>query len=363
MSSLAGSLPVSLLARILCKPTDARTLDLAAWARLIGQARNAELLGQLRARLDEADCLGSVPEPARRHLEMAWQLSLRHREAVHWELDHIRHALRKLDVPVVVLKGAAYCLAGLPAAEGRVFNDVDIMVSSTHIRRVENALIDAGWIPQIVNPYDQRYYREWMHEIPPLEHKSRGTVLDVHHTIVPPTSGVVPDPGSLLARAVRSGEAESAGFLVLAPEDMVLHSAVHLFFNEFHKGLRDLYDLHRLMGLFGRQADFWERLLVRAEETGLQRPLLDAVFHCQRVFASEVPDEVRDLAAAAEKNTWLARPRAWMMRRVLLPDHPSTTTSDVRFARWLAFVRSHWLRMPPHLLAWHLLHKAFRREA
>jgi len=29
-------------------------------------------------------------------------------------------------------------------------------------------------------------------------------------------------------------------------------------------------------------------------------------------------------------------------------------------AVWLLFVRSHWLRMPPGLLAAHLLRKAFR---
>ena len=36
--------------------------------------------------------------------------------------------------------------------------------------------------------YDQRYYREWMHELPPLLHVRRQTALDVHHAIAPETA-------------------------------------------------------------------------------------------------------------------------------------------------------------------------------
>ncbi|CAM5351667.1 nucleotidyltransferase domain-containing protein [Thauera mechernichensis] len=361
-----GVLDTSLIAAVLAEPGRVAGLDAAAWSVLIGQARNAEMLGQLHARLSCAAALHFAPQAARRHLDLAWQLSMRHREAVRWEVLHIARALRKLDVPVVLLKGAAYALADYPAAEGRVFNDVDIMVPHAAITTVEYALLDAGWIPQIVNDYDQRYYRRWMHEIPPLEHKSRGTVLDVHHTIVPPTSGVVPDANVLLERAqpLNGLESDRLGmFRVLAPEDMVLHSAAHLFFNEFHKGLRDLYDLHRLLTHFGDVPAFWTVLRRRAFETGLEQPLNDALQHCARVFHTAVPEV--ELAQVVRARSWrgVGALRDWMLRRALLPDHPSCATSSVRFARWMAFVRSHWLRMPPGLLAVHLLNKAFRSEA
>ncbi|HRO37922.1 nucleotidyltransferase family protein [Thauera sp.] len=354
-----------LIAAVLADPARAHDLDAAGWSMLIGQARNADMLGQLHFRLASGGALGCAPQAARRHLDLAWELSCRHRDAVRWEVFHIATALRKLDVPVVLLKGAAYCLGALPAAEGRVFNDVDIMVPHAALTAVEYALLDAGWIPQVANDYDQRYYRRWMHEIPPLEHKSRGTVLDVHHTIVPPTSGVVPDAGELLRRALPiegEGWQELAGFRVLAPEDMILHSAAHLFFNEFHKGLRDLFDLHRLLEHFGCRDDFWALLRGRAEETGLSQPLADAVVHCERVFRTPLPEAERARARASLPEGVVGAMRGWMLRRALLPDHPSCSTTDVSLARWMAFVRSHWLRMPPGLLAIHLLHKALRAK-
>ena len=75
--------------------------------------------------------------------------------------------------------------------------------------------------------YDQRYYRQWMHELPPLQHLDRGTSLDVHHTILPPTADSRIDARKLWEHIVDVPGFE--GVHVLCRADMVLHSATHLF--------------------------------------------------------------------------------------------------------------------------------------
>jgi len=45
-----------------------------------------------------------------------------------------------------------------------------------------------GWVSGHRSAYDQRYYRKWMHEIPPMTHIRRQTVLDLHHNILPETA-------------------------------------------------------------------------------------------------------------------------------------------------------------------------------
>jgi hypothetical protein len=51
-----------------------------------------------------------------------------------------------------------------------------------------------------------------------------------------------------------------------------------------------------------------------------------------------------------------------LVPRVLGPVHPDLRSpASLRFARWLLYVRSHWLRMPPALLARHLTTKWMRR--
>src|SRR4029077_2269222 len=125
------------------------------------------------------------------------------------------------------------------------------------LHEVEAALMLHGWFSTHDNAYDQKYYRQWMHELPPLQHNVRMSVLDVHHAILPPTSRLKPDSAKLLSAA--QPIARMPGLRVLAPTDMVLHSATHLFHNEdLTHGLRDLADLDSLVRLFGAQADFWD---------------------------------------------------------------------------------------------------------
>src|SRR3546814_3406600 len=87
-------------------------------------------------------------------------------------------------VPIILLKGTAYAAAGLKAGIGRSIGDLDIMVPCARLDAVEAGLIAAGWEWVKPDPYDDQYYRRWMHELPPLIHKERDRMIDVHHTIL-----------------------------------------------------------------------------------------------------------------------------------------------------------------------------------
>ena len=196
-----------------------------------------------------------------------------------WEIDRIHRALLPIGVRPVFLKGAGYIAAGLLSGVGRVVADVDILVAEVDIPRVEAALKEHGWDFEPLDAYDERYYREWMHELPPMRHQGRGTMLDVHHRILPRTGRIHPPTDTLLALAV-----EVAGTRVLCPEHMVLHSAAHLFQDGQVAGaLRDVLDIRDLLETFGRAPDFERRLTAAAEVLGLGRPLYYAVRYSRMV--------------------------------------------------------------------------------
>ncbi|MFX6435483.1 nucleotidyltransferase family protein, partial [Acinetobacter baumannii] len=67
---------------------------------------------------------------------------------------------------------------------------------------VEAALLGAGWEWVKPDPYDDAYYRRWMHELPPLIHHERDRMIDVHHTILPLTAQPKPDAAALIADSV-----------------------------------------------------------------------------------------------------------------------------------------------------------------
>jgi hypothetical protein len=347
-----------LLSRTLRLPDTVTRFSMSDWDLLVRQARAAGLLARLAHCFRQHGLIAALPSYARWHFDAAETLAGKQRLAVLWELKQLRSALADFDGPLIVLKGAAYVAAGLPAAAGRLFNDIDILVPRDYLPQAESSLMLAGWHASGLSEYDKRYYRRWMHELPPLQHIQRDTVIDVHHAILPDTARYHPDSAKLRSRAVAADGVP--GVHVLAAEDRILHSAAHLFHDgELPHGLRDLTDLDLLLRGTGADRDFWLRLTARADELELGRSLFYAVRYLRHFLATPVPDSaMAELQAAAPDRVTLALMDR-VFTRVLAPDHASCADAFTPAARLAAFVRAHWLRMPAHLLIPHLFHKAF----
>ena len=227
------------------------------WQALIAAARAEQLLGSLAFRLEGHD----VPEPVARILEDARRDSAQVRTQALWEAEMARRATAHLGVPIVLLKGTAFHAAGFEACQGRSVGDLDILVPRESIDRVEEALVVAGWERlKEEGGYDDLYYRRWMHELPPLIHRERDRMIDVHHTILPPTARPTPDAAALIADSVTL----PCGLRTLSPADMIVHAAAHLFADgDLAGGLRNLWDIDRLLREFDSD-DFRQGLTERA---------------------------------------------------------------------------------------------------
>lgn len=347
-----------LILQALRQPDTLISLNLADWDLLLRQARQAYLLARLHAVLDERGLIEQVPPKPREHLEWSHAIAERHAQAVHWEVALIRKALSGVGVPIILLKGAAYVMAKLPAAHGRLFSDIDIMIPKNSLNAVEAALMLHGWAASHHDAYDQRYYRTWMHELPPMQHIKRSTVIDVHHAILPETAYVHPDPEKLRAAAQSLDGYDD--LQVFAPVDMVLHSAAHLFHEgELDHGLRDLADLDSLLRHFGNLPSFWPELVERAKELELTRPLFYALRYCALILHTPIPPEAIRAADVGRPNLLMLSLMDSLFFRALMPVHPSCSDWLTGTARRMLYVRANWLRMPPLMLARHLFHKAF----
>lgn len=347
-----------LLSRTLRAPDTIVRFSMSEWDRLVRQARAAGLLARLAHRFRLHGLSDAIPLVARWHFDAAETLANKQQNAVRWELQQLRAALADLGSPLIVLKGAAYVAAHLPAAEGRLFNDIDILVPRERLAEAETSLMFAGWHATGLSEYDKRYYRRWMHEIPPLQHIQRDTVIDVHHAILPDTARYHPDSAKLRSHAV--AVEGLPGVYVLAAEDRILHSATHLFHDgELPHGLRDLTDLDLLLRDAASDPDFWLRLTARADELQLGRSLFYAVRYLRHFLDTPIPDRVIAALNSAAPNRAMLALMDSIFTRALAPAHASCADVFTPAARLAAFVRAHWLRMPAHLLIPHLLHKAF----
>lgn len=319
------------------------------WSLLFAEARTCGLLPRVAWQLAESDLAGSVPMEFYPLLAAARTQGAAVARDCRREIAHLRAALANIDTPVVLLKGAAYVLADLPAANGRTFSDIDLLVERPAIPRAESALMLAGWIADKKDAYDQRYYREWSHEIPPLTHLHRGTTVDLHHSLVMPTCRIKVDSAAMVARAVPLPGLP--GWQRLADEDMVLHAAAHLMLNsEFDRGLRDLGDIDLLVRHFTASAAvFPQRLANRAREVGLFPLLACALGACKKIYRTPLSGEL----ATAEGGVFLR----WLIDRSATTRHPDARPSMQELSDLALAGRELALRLPPTLLIRHLWHK------
>jgi len=142
---------------------------------------------------------------------------------------------------------------------------------------------------------------------------------------------------------------------------MVLHGAAHLFYEDFVTGIRQLFDLHDLLCYFGERDGFWKQLAERAQLHGLQRTHFYLLRYTSRIVGTSIPAEAMTAAQVGAPSGGVLLVMDWLITQALLPESLDEPRRRAKFARWLLYLRSHWLRMPPLLLAYHLSIKALRR--
>lgn len=327
---------VQTMVDLLAGRIDAAALPPRAWDGVIAVARAEAMLATLAHRLRESELPASAAKlfaDMRAAADVATTQSL-------WEAEMARRALAPLAIDFVLLKGAAYAAAGLACAAGRQIGDLDILVAPRDLARTENALLLAGWEWVKEDAYDDSYYRDHMHELPPLIHKARDRMIDVHHTILPLTHRITPDALALMGDALGI----EGGLAILSPADMACHCAAHMIADgDLQGGLRNLWDFHRLATEFvAADPDFWDRLDTRAALHGLTQAVHRAARLARDLYGTDLP---------ARWNRQVIQD-AVFRRRLLSRDDWGGATR--RLLEQLFYIRSHWLRMPPLMLLRHL---------
>ena len=322
-----------ILADALRDPATTARLDAAGWTALLAIARAEQLIGTLAHRLNGL----AMPAAVARILDDARTSSAQGRTAALWEAEMARRALAPTGMPVILLKGTAYAAAGFAAGRGRSIGDLDILVPRARIEEAEACLLAAGWEWVKPDPYDDIYYRRWMHELPPLIHRERDRMIDVHHTILPLTARITPDADALIADSV----ALENGLRILSPADMLCHAAAHLFADgDLAGGMRNLWDVHCLIEEFGIVG-----LEAKAGRHGLAAAVARAARQANNLYGTTIPESWR---------IWDSADPLYL-RRLLARDDWGRPAR--RVTRLAFYMRSHAIRMPLLMLAKHLFIK------
>jgi hypothetical protein len=134
---------------------------------------------------------------------------------------------------------------------------------------------------------------------------------------------------------------------MLSHEDIVVHAGAHLLADgDMAGGLRNLWDIDRLLRQFGPDVGYWERLAARAEHHQLAGPVRRAARLAASLYGTPIPAAWAGRSAAD----------AWFKRRLLARDgwgRQRRAATNFGF-----YLRGHLMRMPPLMLARHLIRKA-----
>jgi hypothetical protein len=342
---------------LLCHPQKVKKWETHQWDELLQQAYSTGLVGRIYSILSNAELFAFVPDLLQWHFTSAHTVFLAHKHDVLSEIGYIEKALKPAGIHPVFLKGSAYILAGAKCSQGRLFADIDIFVSKKELPATEEILRWSGWAGKKMDKHDEKYYRDWMHEIPPMTNTRTGMTIDVHHNLVPVVSRMRLNSEKIFSNVM----IDNKGVKTLSAEDKVLHSAAHLLLDgEFNHGFRDLHDVYLLIVEYtAKDPIFLSRLQQRSIDLGFEL----IFFYCLKLqcyfFALSVEDNLLVECEKRLKSVVISRQILKLFIKVLSPNITNHGSQSYKNALFLLFLRAHWLKMPTHILLPHLLYKSF----
>ncbi|WP_032097141.1 MULTISPECIES: nucleotidyltransferase family protein [unclassified Alteromonas] len=343
----------SVFISVYCRLEGIEYLNEVQWNALIRILRQKSLIASYYHRLCLRDLDGLIPGYCKNVFISAIRFADAQAHQTSVQAEKLTALLGRHDIPFIFLKGAAYTLGKNANGVGRLMTDIDICVTREIIDKLEVVLLDKGWTFKEMDEHDDKYYRAWSHELPPLTNDEDGVVLDVHHTLVPPVKGRFLDIEKLVASSV-----DNAKFSVPSKEWLVLHSALHLIINEdVDNGLRDLTDIYRLLSDEADAKAAMDRTSTLFKQEGFYNEWLTLARLLKFYFALDILDD------ADKKLPLYYRIRAIALTRSLLPRSSFITNKYSAFWSLLNYLLGYESKMPFHILVRQALFKVYRNAA
>jgi hypothetical protein len=312
---------------------------------------HSQLQGYIAYRVDD---LSPYPEPFKRHLTSVRTFSSAQYLQVLQACRTIADDLDAANTPILLMKGAAYIVTNKANAKGRLISDIDILVEKDQLSEIESRLQANGWQAKELDDYDEKYYRDWSHELPPYFHLETGVTLDIHHNLLPGSAGKTID----IKRIFKDKQATDTPLFALDDRHLILHSAIHLLLNDdIEKGLRDCLDLHQMLISYVNNNDINElhSLFIDSGCEGefyILIGLLNILFkeHSLPYCASFLDSQ------ALKKH----QQHATDFSLAVFPNSEYLADSSNTLVRFKVYVRGHLSKMPIIKFIKHMIYKSYR---
>lgn len=328
-----------------CPATFVNEADKNDWTLFLQQAREQGLTAKFYYELQLQKLLEQVPLKVKRHGESGARYAQKQLNSLYFELSQLEGLFSQLDLPCILLKGAAYRALSLPMSFGRLFSDIDLLVPHSELGLVRDKLFFLGFHEGQLTEYDRHYYLKWSHQNPPLQHYRRGTTIDLHHHIFPTAAAKRINIAPLFTHAQ---PVAGSAFLIPPVAHLFIHAAVHLFYQEeTHKLVKDIIDLNGLLLEVERQQQL-QLLVEQAGQMGVQSAVGNACSVLKVLFNNKAATNI-----LTSSTTLSAQPLVCKLMLTMLTRRGVSAS----LAQQLWYCRGYSLKMRWNILLYHVVAK------
>lgn len=284
------------------------------WDKLLSIAAYHRVLGPLYSNLRVPELAPRIPSEVMRRLESSYMTEVARNLYLQAQLARLVERLQSAHVPVVLLKGAALVPAVYEDVGLRPMCDVDVLVARHDVTRTGELLRTMGYHDHVHACCRTRLQRPHHHPKPTFVAPDKIMAVDVHSHL-----GRRDDIEDVWQRAVPVAGVDA---LAPAPEDLVLHLAVHFFGDRQGgtaiKALGQLVDISESLRRLAAAFD-WQVFTDLALRGGVQSAAFFALRAARDLLDAPVPTErLQGLRPAAFDEELYRR---FINRRVLRERH------------------------------------------
>lgn len=239
------------------------------------------------------DLLGAVPPDVDDQLQSEYFATMARNLGLRRELGRVVAELRRHEIDVMVLKGAALVPLVHHDPGVRPMDDLDLLVHHDDLARAEQVVMAAGYrssekVPATLHPDEEH------HHLPSLVRADGRSAIELHHKLGSAGSPPDFDVAGVWARAVPF-DAGDATCLRPSDEDLLAHVCLHFLVDRVRlfsrRALRQIGDIGAIVVALSGSLD-WDRVTADAVERGYAPALGLALGAAAAVVEMQVPDHV-----------------------------------------------------------------------
>jgi len=261
------------------------------WDQVVYKSQWHSLTGLVFHHLHRLEQWSLVPPGAKEQLKAAYLANIARNLYFQEELRKALEGLHRLEIPVILLKGAALVKTVYGDIGLRPMADLDLLVPEEWLHDAQAVVRGLGYLP-VGSPAEQDDTEKNHRHMPGLMGVGKPVLFEIHRHVVRRDSGLHFDISGFWSRAQEISVADKK-VLVLAPEDLLIHLSLNFFLDRRFRSLmalRQLCDIAETIRYY-QDSIRWQLFTDKVREYGQAGPVGSTLHLAQELLDVRVPCE------------------------------------------------------------------------